>query len=182
MKKFFVAILLLNFLNLNVFALETVFRDTLVEDLDKDLKIVPVKEQKIKDDFVLRTLDKNLKIQKQAHVVYEDNAIKDIPCNFTYIAGNKNQKFDFESLDETTVKISPEKYYTTRVEIKEGDLINFVLVQDVKIQNKIYKKGTKVIGRVETLSMNGAYGVPADLVVDNFVLALAYAADSRRAC
>lgn len=170
MKKLFAAILILNFFSLNVFAIEDVFEDSLVKNLSKDLKIEQVKKQEIKDDFIDRTLDKNLKIQKQVPVVYQDNAIKELAQTHIYITGNKEQKFDFESLDEQVVKVSPKKYYTTRTNLEEGDLINFVLVQDVTIKNKTYKKGTPVIARVETVSKNGAYGVPSDLVIDNFIL------------
>lgn len=148
MKKFFATILILNFLNLNVLAYDDALRDNLIDTLNKDLKI-----------------------QKQAPVVYEDNVVKNMKENFIYAKGNSNQKFDFESLDEQVVKITPAQYYTTRTNLAEGDLINFVLAQDVTIKNKLYKKGTKVIARVENLSQNGARGVPADLVIDNFVLA-----------
>lgn len=170
MKKLFAVILILNFFSLNVFAIEDVFEDNLVKSLSKDLKIEHVKTQEIKDDFANKTLDKNLKIQKQTPVVYTDNIPKELVQTQTYIAGNKEQKFDFESLDELIVKVSPKKYYTTRTKLKEGDLINFVLAQDVIIKDKTYKKGTNVTARVEMVSQNGAFGVPSDLVIDNFIL------------
>ena len=49
-------------------------------------------------------------------------------------------------------------------------LFDFVLVEDVKINNVSFKKGAIIKARVETLSQNAAYGVPADLVVGNFTM------------
>lgn len=170
MKKLFAAILILNFFSLNVFAIEDVFEDSLANSLSKDLKIEQVENQEIIDDFADKTLDKNLKIQKQTPVIYTDNVPRVLALTQTYVAGDKEQKFDFESLNEQVVKVSPKQYYTTREDLAEGDLIKFVLVQDVTIKNKTYKKGTNVTARVETVSQNKAFGVPADLVVDNFVL------------
>ncbi len=171
MKKFFALILILNFFSLNLFAAEDLVSDHLVDLLDKNLKINKTEPSKISDDFASKTLNPNLKIEKQAPIVYQDSVVEKMSKNFTYSTGDKKQKFDFENLDEKVVKISPQKYYTTRKNLNEGELLNFVLVQDVTIKNKLYKKGTPVLARVENLSANSAYGVPADLVIDNFVLA-----------
>ena len=72
--------------------------------------------------------------------------------------------------DGDKIKVAPLKYHTTRKDLFEGKIIDFILVEDTRINNKLYKKGTTIKARVETLSQNGAYGVPADLVIGNFTL------------
>ena len=66
--------------------------------------------------------------------------------------------------------MSSRKYHSTRRKLYEGEYIDFVLVEDAKIENKTYQKGTIIKARVETLSKNGAYGVPADLVIGSFTM------------
>ena len=45
-----------------------------------------------------------------------------------------------------------------------------VNIEDIKIKNKIYKANSIVKARVENVSPNGAYGIPADVVIGNFIL------------
>ena len=140
--------------------------------LDKNLKIQKSQYVPIVDDFANNTLDKSLKINKSIPVKIEDSLAlkinsKDIKFNYY----DKNQKFDFSKASVQIARVRPLKYYTTRKNLKEGQYIDFELTQDVNINNVVYKRGTSVKARVENISPNLAYGVPADLVVDNFVLA-----------
>lgn len=189
MKKIIALSLCLNILAVN-FAFADVLKDSLAEQLDKNLKPQNIKAEPIKDDFALRTLNPNLKIQKANKVYYEDELVlKTLNPNLkitkqpqrpiedelarkidkTNVASTPLKMAD-SKFDEGKIKISPKRYYTTRVGLYEGGGMDFVLVEDAKIKNAVYKKGTPIKARVETLSQNKAYGVPADLVVGNFTL------------
>ncbi len=166
MRKIVSVFLLMNILFANL-ALASAIVDNLANNLDKNLKIEKVKFQKIEDEFVQSSLNSNLKIEKSKKVYYEDDLLKYIDkTKLKPIVKNKTD-FNFE---EGKIKVSPLKYQTTRNGLYEGGDIDFVLAQDTKIKNNFYKKGTIVKARVETLSKNMAYGVPADLVVGNFTL------------
>ena len=52
----------------------------------------------------------------------------------------------------------------------EGSSIPFVTTHDFEINGKNYKKGTTVLGRVETLSASDKMGVPETLKIDNFYI------------
>ena len=189
MKKIFSSLICLGLLSSN-FAFAEIFEDSLANQLDKNLKIEKYKQAPIEDDFVLRTLPNDLSIKPVSSVRYHDEfALKSLNQNlkvqkakFEIIEDSLADKIDKNkvkkvALNKATtdftqgkIKVYPKKYYTTRTKLYEGDYIDFVLAQDVKLNNVLYKKGTNVKARVETLSQNGAYGVPADLIVGNFTL------------
>ena len=92
----------------------------------------------IEDEFVMRTLDKNLKIKPYIPKLYLEN--------------------------KTPVRIKIKKNFTTKTNPKEGTYIEFETVGKVKT----YPIGTTVRGRLETVSQNCMFGVPADIVIGNF--------------
>lgn len=60
--------------------------------------------------------------------------------------------------------------FTTKNKPIEGDFLQFVTTKDITYKNKIYPAGTPVKARIETVSQNDVWGVPADLVLGNFVM------------
>lgn len=52
----------------------------------------------------------------------------------------------------------------------EGSVVTFVATHDFEIKGKKFKKGTKVLGRVEILSASDKMGVPETLKIDNFYI------------
>ena len=52
----------------------------------------------------------------------------------------------------------------------EGSIVPFIATHDFEINGKKFKKGTKVLGRVETLSASDKMGVPETLIIDNFYI------------
>lgn len=186
MKKFISSFLCLSFLSSN-FAFAQMFEDTLAKQLNKNLKVEKIKYQPIQDSFA-ETLNKDLKVEKSKKVYYEDEfALKTLDSNLKVKKAKQEQILDSlanqidktklttevkqiagSNFDGIKIKVSPANYYTTKKDLAEGKYIDFVLVQDVKINKDFYKKGTIIKARIETLSQNGAYGVPADLVVGNF--------------
>lgn len=52
----------------------------------------------------------------------------------------------------------------------EGSVVPFIATHDFEIKGKKFKKGTEVLGRVETLSASDKMGVPESLKIDNFYI------------
>ena len=148
----------------------------------------------VTDDFVEQTLDKNLKIKEYSPANIDDILItKDfvlrhkneiyessnsqISDNFVNTSLNKykNEKLvayipaNFQNLQKMSMQLKAKKYLTTRnKKVKEGTIIEFVLAKDIVYNEKLYKKGSTVKARVENISLNQAYGIPAQLEVGNF--------------
>lgn len=137
MKKFisFIIINCFCFLNFSsAFAVEYV-QDELIKYLNPDLKI-KIQEPKIVEDSLIKYLDPNLKIEKIT------------PKN-----------------NETSYKIKIKEALTTKnKKLKEGDYIDFILIEDTSID----KKGTIIKARIENISQNNSYGVPASISISNF--------------
>lgn len=75
----------------------------------------------------------------------------------------KPRTLEYEST-ETPVEIRIKKVLTTKTKPEEGDIVEFETVSDVKS----YPAGTTVTGRIEFISMNYTYGVPADIIIGSF--------------
>ena len=188
MKKVFAIFILLNYLSLGVsFAVE----DELLRYLDKNLKVKENKYMSVRDDFAENTLNENLKIKKQAKIsVRDDFADKTLPKDLKL--NKRQQEIVFDSLasnidknktikksnyvskissENAYIKVAPRYYYTTRKDLKEGQQIDFVLAEDFKFKNAVYKKGTPIKARVENINQNGIYGLPSEVIVGNFMLA-----------
>ena len=188
MKKIIATVLCFNILSLN-FAFAQMFSDNLAEQLDKNLKVEKVNYQPIVDNFAQKTLNPNLKIEKTKQIEIKDDlanktlnqSLKVQITKQETITDNLIKEIDKSKIKAESkkivsnfadgkIKVSPLNYHTTRKNLAEGDIIDFILIEDTKIENITYKKGTTIKARIETLSQNGAYGVPADLVVGNFTL------------
>ena len=138
-------------------------KDSFVEEtLNKNTKIKQKKQFSINDDFATKNTNKNIKKTKPS--IIEEN----LPQKVTKDTQKKIVIVDEENLIPIRIRIKD--YYTTksRNEIQEGDYIEFETIEDVFINKKLYPAGTVVHARIETISMNQAMGVPADLVVGNF--------------
>lgn len=74
--------------------------------------------------------------------------------------------------ERAPVYISPEELLSTKSKkFHEGKIINFFVAEDYYIGDKLeFAKGTPVIGRVELISKNDIMGVPADLIIGNFLI------------
>ena len=168
MKKLIALFCCIVFCTLNVsFAAQ---ENTLLNLLDKNLKVQKSKMPYFEDELVNSTLNKNLKITPYIQTpIIDETAPKNIQKN-TYVIGNLNQKFNFENLNRTIVKISPRKLHSTKDKIGEGEFIDFVIKEDANYKNFKIKKGDIVRGRIEHVSKNEAQGVPAHIVIDNFVI------------
>lgn len=186
MKNLLCFLISINLLICPAFALVV---DELVENnLDKSLKIRTAVPPTVRDELSANTLDKNLKIAPSAgnigHITdklaMNLTATKPLEYRIHYInddflpqASNEvkktQRKVDY-SKNTVPVVIKIIEPLTTKSMPEEGSYVNFETVSDVTIKNVTYPKGTKVRGRVETVSMNFSSGVPADIVLGNFVI------------
>ena len=183
MKKFLALSLSFYWLLLPVSAY---IEDDFVEQtLNQNLEVTLRKTDFLKDEFAENNNNKNSKIEKQNLIIdtfAENNKGKSqisqkvvVTEVLPAIDNSKKvekRKFIAEDALNQGVKI-PIKILaniSTKNNLEEGDEILFETVAPVTIKNINYPKGSTVKGRIETVSMNYSLGVPADLVLGNFVL------------
>ena len=159
MKNFIVILLCLNIILAPVYAFY-IEDDFVNSTLDKNLKIKNHKQNLITDDFVLNS--SSIKTFKK-DVVF-DEILPNMP---EHKFSKKPVIFD-ENYKEVKVKIK--EPYTTKGNLDEGDYLDFVTLNDIKIKDKTYPKNSTVKARIETISLNKSWGVPSDVVVGNFAL------------
>lgn len=182
MKKLISFLLCINLLSLP--ALCEIKDDFAESSLSKNLSVTKYQQVNINDDFAEKSLDKNLKVK--------DFSYKPVIDSFAENNKAKNYSTDkrvsFEEsipsvthknvkkcviIDETAstkVRVKISEFFTTKNKAEEGTFVGFETLEDVKLGNKIYPKGSFVNARVETISQNAALGVPADLIIGNFSL------------
>lgn len=185
MKNFLIILLCVNFLSLPALSMIT---DTFVEStLEPTLVIKKQIRHKEADSLVEENLDKNLVIKSFTASHFDDVLVNNLPAksilptnktvNITddflpQISNTNSKKYHLKkhTISENNLKIviRVKNELSTKQRPEEGDFVEFETVSDIKVNNKIYPKGTKVIGRVETVSMNTSMGVPADIVIGSF--------------
>ncbi len=141
-----------------------VIKDNFIENsLNKNLQIKTVENKIIKDVFAEKNANKNISIKQNVDFGEQIALPKS--------NGNITKKIAiYNSENSVPIKIKIKKHFSTRHKIDEGDYIEFITLEDVKIKNKTYPAGTSVQARVETISQNKIWGVPSDLVIGNFTI------------
>lgn len=143
----------------------------------------------ITDDFAETTLDKNLKIKLYKPKIYRDDFAennKQIINKTVYTKKNYYDEFAeanhkvarhsvqkniiFETNNTKNIELRIVRPISTKSKPEEGSSVDFVTAKDVKINNKLYPAGTPVKARIETVSQNSIWGVPADLIIGNFYI------------
>lgn len=193
MKKLLIIIMCIQIVNLPVLADELI-NDQLVEMTlqNKNLTINSYKQNLIEDSFAETTLknkqnqsekaqtpiidvfvEKTLPNKNLALEVNQPSVINDILAektlkNCTPLVVKKNN-FDFDLIKRVPIKISIIEPITTKRGLQEGQELNFKVLSDVKISNgTTIKKDSIVSAKLETISLNQAFGVPADIIIDDF--------------
>lgn len=197
MKKLIIFVLCLQLIGIPVLA-EELGHDYFVEKTLKssDLTIETTKPALIQDDLVNTTLkNSSFKTEISKNVPITDNLvdkklvekdfknapngkteIKDVFAEKSLIQRPKemkitNQEYDIDPTRRIPVKLKVEQEFTTKSNLEEGQIIEFKTADGVKVGNKVFiPKDTKITGRVETVSMNEMFGVPADLIIEKFVV------------
>lgn len=82
----------------------------------------------------------------------------------------QNLNYDYTSVEKIPIKLQILEAITTKNnKISEGQLIDFVVREDVKYNHKVViPKGTKVTAVVQTYQSRGMNGIPGIIVLDNF--------------
>lgn len=180
MKKFLVSLICHNLLVLPAFCAvnNTVAKSstkpkqasTTVQSSKKSVteSAIPAKVQRnvIVDDFAEKNTAKNI-INKPTIDLNEQ-----IPdCSKSDYTQRIKRNVSANKAEQIPVEIRIKSPFTTRSRnIDEGDYIEFETLKPVKIKNKSYPKGSTVRARLETISQNKSWGVPADLVIGTFSL------------
>ena len=93
---------------------------------------------------------------------------KNIDASKVRLIKAKN-KYDFTK-KQIPIRIKISNHLKSTKGTLEGATIPFVAVHDFVIKNKKYKKGTTILGRVETISDSDKMGVPECIKIDNFYI------------
>ncbi len=150
--------------------------------LDKNLKVKPAVSKMVTDDFAQNNTAKNPVIKPNVPIAdkfAESNRNKSAVKQQVIISETlpkinnedivrKKIVISDSSAQQIAIPIRALSLITTKGSPEEGSLVEFETIRDVTINNKTYPKGTKVLGKIETVSMNYSLGVPADLIVGNF--------------
>jgi len=153
--------------------------DELMENYERSGATIKLWARK-KGDYVKTSIDDELvtpKFRAKAGAVsilklrhcakIEDNFAKNnIDLKNLTITKAKNY-YDFTKA-QIPVKLKIIKNLTTKNNILEGDQILFKTIEDIMVNGITLPKGTKIVGRVETVSESDKMGTPANIVIDNF--------------
>lgn len=196
MKKLFVFLICIQLINLPAFAGELI-EDALVNNTlkgkplkavasstelindtfaEKSLKNLPCKSEQssknVEDELVNKTLlSAKYPIKKQEDTYINDTLADKTLKNVSAKPKKAKLNFDFELVKQIPVKIAITNSITSKKDLTEGQELNFKVLDDVKLNNNLtLKKDSLVTGKLETISLNQAFGVPADILVDDFKL------------
>ena len=100
-------------------------------------------------------------------IIIEDNLAKATLSSKEFAKIHVKNHYDFTKA-QIPVQLKIIKNLTTKNNILEGDSILFKTIKDIELNGIQLPKGTKIIGRVETISESDKMGCPANIVVDNF--------------
>lgn len=189
MKKILSALCIISVINLVILP-GFCKNETFIEDVFIEQALSQIGNRKqtvvktIDDTFVEQTLNENLVKREYTYTVIEDPFVENnkninplkkrvvineiLPKLNTTTLNRGKEIFLADNEHSTPVSVKSKQYFSTDGSLQEGDYILFETVDDVKINNICYKKGTNVKARIETISGNKIWGVPADLIVGNF--------------
>ncbi len=185
------------FVNANVYA-DSV-EDELLQN-NHNYKTVTKNNNQITDELLNPDLYKDIPFKLSVYTnKYENDPIKDellneekfIENSKNYVLSDKivpDEYFIEKNIDLSKVrKISPKNKYdfakqfvpiqikiaehlkSTR-QIMEGSTIPFIAQHDFEIKGKKYRSGTKILGRVETISDSDKMGTPESIKISNFYI------------
>lgn len=196
MKKVLALVLSINFCMANcAYAIQDEIADELVKNLQPlneqiQTNVPPIQDTLINDE-VAQTAKPFKQIQNDdISDTFAENYLKNIkPVHVKQVQNieiadtfaekslkntniNPTQKIlitNFDNINEKVIKIKSLEYLTTKDQsLKEGQPISFKMVEPIKLNNTQLSKDTVIVGKIETISMNQAFGVPADIIIGNF--------------
>ena len=126
---------------------------------------IPIEDELIDSDFISNA--SNFVLPKKE---YFDDLFLEKQIDLSKVRRIKPKtKYDFTK-QQIPVHIQLANQLKSTKELLEGSTIPFLATHDFEIMGKKYKKGTKVFGRIETISASDKMGVPESLKIDNFYI------------
>ncbi len=102
--------------------------------------------------------------------IEDDDITKELLKHANITNPQTNLNYNYESFERVPIKLEIVKPISTKKGcITEGQVIDFIVKEDVRYNSKIVvKKGAKVTAKVQTAMDRGMNGVPATLIIDDF--------------
>ncbi|MGN0014523.1 MAG: hypothetical protein ACI37T_03800 [Candidatus Gastranaerophilaceae bacterium] len=147
-----------------------IIHDFLIENYpDKSIKI----QNNITEDIQDILIDQSF---IQEHSMLPDTEYTPVYDSFAEVNLAKFSKvsytkkiYDFENINNIKIKIKSKKLISTKNIEEEGQIVDFIVAEDVIFNEKIIiPKNSIIQARVETISPNMSKGIPADLVIGSF--------------
>jgi len=163
MKKIILSYLILFFITSSAFCLE----DELINYIQNAKKPV-IKNENI-DDFLITQDFKKTNKNKIIHKAHNEVDFL-VNCIDTKIEKpNTNLKYNYENNQKYSFKIQAINNISTRNKtLKEGQFVEFKLLEDFNYKNTLIRKDAIIKGKIENISQNGTYGIPYNLTISNF--------------
>ena len=80
-----------------------------------------------------------------------------------------NTDYNYESTERLVIKLKILHDISTKKYIQEGDILKFVVKQNVRYNRKlIVKQGTIATARVKAYTTRGLNGIPGQIIIDDF--------------
>ena len=88
---------------------------------------------------------------------------------YKHVSANATKNYNYEDLNRLPLKIRIMSDISTKKNLAEGQRIVFLTTEDAVLSHKkVLPAGSRIFGRVETLSNNERMGIPANLIIGNF--------------
>ena len=102
--------------------------------------------------------------------IEDDDITKELLKHANITNPQTNLNYNYESFERVPIKLEIVKPISTKKGcITEGQVIDFIVKEDVRYNSKIVvKKGAKVTAKIQTAMDRGMNGVPATLIIDDF--------------
>jgi len=126
---------------------------------------IPIEDELIDGDFISNA--SNFTMPEKEHP--DDFFFEKIIDSSKVRKIKPKTKYDFTK-PQIPVHIQLANHLKSTKGLLEGSTIPFIATHDFEIKGKRFEKGTKVFGRVETISASDKMGVPESLKIDNFYI------------
>jgi hypothetical protein len=133
-----------------------------------EYKKIDIEDELVTTPSFMSKLGSNPILKRRPKISIEDEFAKNIDLANTTIIKAKNC-YDFTKA-QIPIQLKIIKNLSTKNAMMEGDSLLFKTIKDVMINGINLPKGTKIVGRVETISETDKMGVPANLVIGNFYI------------
>lgn len=147
-----------------------IISDFLIENYpDKTVKTEKIIHEKFQDNLINQSfIQEHSNLPNTEYTPVYDKFAEANLSKYSKVSYNK-KLYDFENINHIKIKIKSKKLISTKNIAEEGQIVDFIVAEDVIVNDKIIiPKNSVIQARVETISPNMSKGVPADLVIGSF--------------